>query len=75
MVAQLPPEVLSGFRGAPPVDVAVLGSVLRAVGRLVAEHDDVVEVDLNPVRVTSRGPVALDALVVTTAREEKDVQH
>lgn len=75
MVAQLPPEVLSGFRGAPPVETGALAAVLRAVGRLVAEHEDVAEVDLNPVRVTSRGPVALDALVVTTAREEKDVQH
>jgi len=75
MVDQLPAAVLDGFRGAPLVDRVALGEVLRAVGRLVCEHDDVAEVDLNPVRITPQGPVALDALVVAAAREENDVQH
>ena len=75
MVAALPSAVLDGFRGAPAVDRDALGKVLRAVGRLVSEHHDVAEVDLNPVRMTQRGPVALDALVVAAAREENDVQH
>lgn len=64
MVRALPAAVRDGFRGAPPVDVAALAAVLRAVGDLVVDHGDVTEVDLNPVRVTADGPVALDALVV-----------
>lgn len=75
MVGELPARILDGFRGAPPVDRTALVHVLCAVGRLVSEHPDVVEIDVNPVRVTQRGPVALDALVVTSAREENDVQH
>ncbi|CAM5785672.1 acetate--CoA ligase family protein [Cellulomonas persica] len=65
MVRALPSAVLAGFRGAPPVDIAALATVLRAVGDLIVDHGDVTEVDLNPVRVTPDGPLALDALVVT----------
>ena len=32
---------------------------------VIVDHGDVTEVDLNPVRVTPDGPLALDALVVT----------
>lgn len=75
MVDQLPKRVLDGFRGAPAIDRGALADLLCAVGRLVSEHRDILEIDVNPVRVTHRGPVALDALVVTAAREEHDVQH
>ncbi|UZN05221.1 acetate--CoA ligase family protein [Cellulomonas sp. S1-8] len=64
MVRTLPPAVLAGFRGAPPVDVTGLAGVLRAVGDLISEHRDVTEVDLNPVRMTAAGPVVLDAVVL-----------
>ncbi|WP_246169124.1 acetate--CoA ligase family protein [Actinotalea subterranea] len=64
MVRALPRAVLDGFRGGPGVDVAALAHVLRAVGDLISEHHDIAEVDLNPVRLTADGPVALDALVV-----------
>ncbi|ADG73215.1 CoA-binding domain protein [Cellulomonas flavigena DSM 20109] len=64
MVRALPPAVLHGFRGAPPVDVAALADVLRAVGDVVTTYGDVTELDLNPVRLTADGPVVLDALVV-----------
>ncbi|WP_231583625.1 acetate--CoA ligase family protein [Cellulomonas sp. A375-1] len=66
MVAALPPTVLHGFRGTPPVGVDALVDVLRAVGDLISDHGDVAEVDLNPVRITAEGPVVLDALVVVT---------
>ena len=36
----------------------------RRVARLVAERDDVVEIDLNPVFATPVGAVAVDALVI-----------
>lgn len=75
MVQRLPRAVLEGFRGAPPVDRAALAELLCAVGDLVSDHHDVAEVDLNPVRVTARGPVVLDALVVAALGEENDVQR
>lgn len=64
MARALPAAVLAGFRGAPPVDVAALARVLRAVGTLVCDHGDVAEVDLNPVRCTAQGVVVLDAVVL-----------
>jgi len=64
MVRALPTAVLAGFRGFPPVDVAALAGVLRAVGQVVGEHGDITELDLNPVRLTADGPVVLDAVVV-----------
>lgn len=65
MVDALPPAVLDGFRGAPPVPRAVLADVLVRVGDLLVDHADVAEVDLNPVRLTADGALVLDALVVT----------
>ncbi len=47
----------------PELPAAALAPVVRAVAALLAEPG-VAEVDLNPVRLTATGPVALDALVV-----------
>lgn len=71
MVEALPAAVLDGFRGAPAVDRPALAAVLRAIGTLVSEHEDVAEVDCNPVRLTADGPLVLDALVMTGRQEER----
>lgn len=76
MVDALPEAVLDGFRGAPPVDRAALATTLLAVSDVLTQHHDVTEIDLNPVRVTARGPVVLDAVVVVRASgEENHEQH
>ncbi|GAB3170933.1 acetate--CoA ligase family protein [Myceligenerans halotolerans] len=76
MVDALPAAVLDGFRGAPPVDRASLAAILRAVSDALTTHHDITEIDLNPVRVTARGPVVLDAVVVVgPPPEENHDQH
>ncbi|MHA1528940.1 MAG: acetate--CoA ligase family protein [Alphaproteobacteria bacterium] len=55
---------LRGHRGLPKGDLAALARALAAFSRL-AEHDDVVEADANPVMVGAQGVVAVDALIVT----------
>jgi acyl-CoA synthetase (NDP forming) len=75
MVGALPAAVLDGFRGAPPVDGTALATTLLAVSDVLTQHHDVTEIDLNPVRVTARGPVVLDAVVVRTPGEENHGQH
>ncbi len=76
MVDALPAAVLDGFRGSPPVDRAALAAALHAVSDVLTAHHDVTEIDLNPVRVTARGPVVLDAVVVVrTPGEENHDQH
>ncbi len=53
-----------GARGAPAVDLPELAKAIVAFGDLIAGRDDIAEVEVNPLRVTDGGLVALDALVV-----------
>ncbi len=52
--------LLAGFRGQPPADLAALGGILSSVGRLLDDHPDIVEIDLNPVMVTADHATAVD---------------
>jgi acetate---CoA ligase (ADP-forming) len=56
--------VFRGARGAPAVDENELAAAIAAFGGLIAAGDDIAELEVNPLRVTSGGLVALDALVV-----------
>ena len=60
MVASLP--ALGRMLGGEPP--AGLIDALVAVSRLVAEHPEVVEVDVNPLLVSPERAVALDCLIV-----------
>jgi acyl-CoA synthetase (NDP forming) len=56
--------LLQGWRGAPAVDVEAVARVTASVSRMIAEQADVVEVEINPLRVGPGGAVGVDALVV-----------
>jgi acetyltransferase len=56
--------LLDGFRGSPKVDRAALAEILVSLGRLLTEHPEIAEVEINPLRATVKGLVALDALVI-----------
>lgn len=53
-----------GARGAPAVDEAELARAVADIAALLAERPDIREIEVNPLRVTADGLVALDALVV-----------
>jgi len=55
--------LLDGYRGAPKADVAALENVLLRLGALADAHPEVAELDCNPVVVTERGAIAVDARV------------
>ena len=59
-------KLLSGFRGAPPVDVEAVAKAVMAIGRLMRTQPDIVEIDVNPLMVHAKGQgaTALDALIV-----------
>lgn len=57
-------KLLGPLRGRPARDVAAVVDVLVRVGELIADRDDVAEIDLNPVLVLERGAVPADARVV-----------
>jgi succinyl-CoA synthetase beta subunit len=57
--------VLRGWRGGPAADVDELTTVLAALGQLLVEHPQLDEIEINPLRITRRGLVALDAVITT----------
>lgn len=56
-------RLLRGFRGRPPVDMDALARALVAVSRLVLDHPEVVELDINPLLADANGVIAVDARV------------
>ena len=65
--------VLDGVRGAAGVDKQALAELIVKVGRLVHEHPEIAELDLNPVFATADGAVAVDvrALLNFTPEPER----
>jgi acyl-CoA synthetase (NDP forming) len=59
-------KLLTGFRGAPPSDIAAVAKVGVAIGRLMHTVPEITEIDVNPLTVYAQGQgaTALDALVV-----------
>ena len=55
--------LLESFRGEPAVDLDAMADLLLAVSTAAQTIDDLVAIDLNPVRIVDGAPVALDALV------------
>jgi len=55
--------LLDGFRGGPVADRAALGAVLAALGDLLVHHPEIEDVEINPLRVTAGGLLALDAVL------------
>jgi acetyltransferase len=64
--------LLDGWRGGPVLDPAEFGRALSALGALLAANPHVTEAEINPLRLTAGGLVALDAVIVT--REGTDAK-
>ena len=55
--------LLTGYRGAPGVDVAALQDLLLRTSAMVEAHHEIAEMDLNPVIVAVDGVMSVDARV------------
>lgn len=64
--------VLDGHRGAPAVDRGELARVLSTLGGLLAASPDLEEVEVNPLRATAEGLIALDAVIVNAHQTPSD---
>jgi acetyltransferase len=53
-----------GAQGAPACDLGALADIVLRVGALIADHPQIGEIDLNPVRVHAEGALAVDARVI-----------
>jgi acyl-CoA synthetase (NDP forming) len=57
-------RLLEGVRGQKGVDIHALVEALLAISRLVCEHPEIEELDINPLVVQEHGALALDARVI-----------
>ncbi len=59
-------KLFDGYRGSPPADVDAAITVVEILSALLLQHPEIVEADLNPVRIHAKGQGAtvLDALFV-----------
>jgi len=56
--------ILKGFRGQPPADIDAIESILLSTSKLVMEHMEIKELDLNPIIVYEKGAKTVDARVI-----------
>ena len=63
--------LLTGHRGRPPAAVAAVVETVGALGSLVRDDRDIVEVEINPLLVTAERAVAVDALIVTAIQDDR----
>ncbi|HEY8700238.1 MAG TPA: acetate--CoA ligase family protein [Arthrobacter sp.] len=61
-------ELLNGFRNGPVLDPSELASIVVRLGNALLSNDGIAEIEINPLRLTDDGLIALDAVVIT---EEK----
>ncbi|MET7476588.1 acetate--CoA ligase family protein [Streptomyces sp. NPDC005648] len=62
--------LLDGWRGGPALDRAEFGRVVAALAAALAASPDTAEIEINPLRLTTDGLIALDAVIVPTAATE-----
>lgn len=61
-------ELLNGFRNGPVLDRSELAGIVVRLGNALLANRGIAEIEINPLRLTAHGLVALDAVVIT---EEK----
>ena len=57
-------ELLKGFRGSPPSDLLFLKECLLRLSQLVSDFPQMIELDLNPLKVFSKSGLVLDVRAV-----------
>ena len=57
-------KILEAFRGMPAAEIDQIADIITKVSRIGMEQPGIKEIDINPVILTKRGPVAVDALIV-----------
>jgi len=68
-------KLLDDFRGERAVDEDVLVKALVGVGELGMTHDEIAEIDINPLIVKEGNPVAVDALVILETGRSGQAVH
>jgi acyl-CoA synthetase (NDP forming) len=56
--------LLKGYRNMPEVDIEAIVKILMDASRMVTEHLEIKELDLNPIMVYEHGAKAVDARII-----------
>jgi len=56
--------LLKGYRNLPPADINTIVDILLKTSRLVTEHQEIKELDLNPIMVYEKGAKTVDARII-----------
>ncbi|WP_280340382.1 acetate--CoA ligase family protein [Nocardia neocaledoniensis] len=59
--------LFAGFRGRPAVDVDAAAAAIAAVTAVAAAHPEIAELEINPLFVTPKHALGLDARIVLTS--------
>jgi len=54
-------KILGNFRGKPAVNIKAVADIIEKLSALVADHPEILEVDLNPVIASAAGAIVVDA--------------
>jgi acetyl coenzyme A synthetase (ADP forming)-like protein len=58
--------LIQGYRGMKPKDEEALVAAIMAINRFFDENADVIEFDINPLRLYETGALAVDARIITS---------
>jgi acetyl-CoA synthetase (ADP-forming) len=56
--------LLQGYRGQPPADIKAIVKILLATSKLIMDHPEIKELDLNPIMVYEKGAKTVDARII-----------
>lgn len=56
--------LLNGYRNTPPADLNAIINVLLNASRLVMDHPEIKELDLNPIMAYETGAITVDARII-----------
>jgi succinyl-CoA synthetase beta subunit len=57
-------DILGEVRGMPAVNTEAVADIVIALGKIGLDHEEIQEIDVNPLIISGNKPVAVDALVV-----------
>ncbi|WP_324644936.1 acetate--CoA ligase family protein [Pseudarthrobacter sp. LT1] len=64
-------DLLYGFRSGPMLDTAELAGLLVRLGDALVSNEAIAEIEINPLRLTHQGLLALDAVVINVEEDMK----
>ncbi|MCK4477130.1 acetate--CoA ligase family protein [Candidatus Bathyarchaeota archaeon] len=56
--------VLKGYRNQPPLDINTIAEIIVNTSKLVTDHQEIKELDLNPIMVYEKGAKTVDARII-----------